>query len=88
MSAYSGNVSHVEEVVDLSWCWEELLNNSVIHLNGRLSHDISNRLHLFLKILQFLVDHAAKDSLDLRLLFMAEDKTNNQTQCQGNSLTK
>lgn len=65
---YLGDVPEVEEVVYLGGCGQELLDNRLVHLNGGLGHDVSDRLHLLLKVLKLLVDHAAKDSLDLGLL--------------------
>ncbi|RUS76207.1 hypothetical protein EGW08_016014, partial [Elysia chlorotica] len=67
-STHSGDVPHVEQVVDLGRGGEEPLHDGVVHLDGRLRHDVADGLHLLLKVLQLLVDHAAKDSLDLRLL--------------------
>lgn len=63
-----GNVPQVEEVVDFGGGGEEFLDHRLVHFNGGLCHDVSDRLHLLLKVLQFLIDHAAKDSLDLSFL--------------------
>lgn len=52
----------------LGGCGQELLDDRLVHLNSGLGHDVSDRLHLLLKVLKLLVDHAAKDSLDLGLL--------------------
>lgn len=65
---YLGDVPEVEEVVYLGGCGQELLDDRLVHLDGGLSHDVSDRLHLLLKVLKLLVDHAAEDSLDLGLL--------------------
>ena len=69
-----GDVTQVEEVVDLGWRGQEALHNGVVQLYGRLRHDVANGLHLLLKVLKFLVDHAAKDSLDLGLLPVGKKK--------------
>lgn len=63
-----GNVPQVEEVVDFGGGGEEFLDHCLVHFNGGLGHDVSDRFHLLLKVLKFLIDHAAKDSLDLSFL--------------------
>ncbi len=40
----------------------------VVDLDGGLSHDITQWLHVLVKILQLLVDHRTKDTLDLTSL--------------------
>ena len=39
-----------------------------VQFNSGPGHDLSQRLHLLSKVLQLLVDHGAKYSLDLTLL--------------------
>ena len=51
--------------MDLGGCGQEALHDAVVQFDGGLRHDVANGLHLLLKVLQLLVDHAAKDSLDL-----------------------
>lgn len=78
MEFHLGDVSKVEEVVDLGWCGQEALHHSVVHVQGGLSHHIPNGLHLFLKVLELLVDHGAKYPDDLGLL-----ETGPQTQSRS-----
>ena len=66
---HPGDVTQVEEIVDLSWRGQEAVDDGVVHFNGGLCHDGTNWLHFLLEVLQFLVDHRTKDPLDLRLLF-------------------
>jgi len=58
--------------VDLRRSGEEFLNNHPVDIDRRLRYDVTDRFDVLLKILQFLVDHGAVDSLDLRLLFRVE----------------
>ena len=67
-ASYPGDVSQVEQVVYLGGCGQEARHHTVVHLDGGLGHDVADRLHLLLEVLQLLVDHAAKDSLDLGFL--------------------
>lgn len=62
---YLGNITEVEEVVDFGRGGQELLDNAVVELNGGLRDDIPKRLHSFLKVLQLLVYHGAKDATNL-----------------------
>ena len=52
------------------FCWgrEHTCGDEIINLNGGLGHDIPKGLHIFIKILQLLVDHRAKYPFDLALL--------------------
>lgn len=63
-----GDVSKVEEVVDLGGGGQEALRHSAVHVQGGLGHHVPNGLHLFLKVLELLVDHGAEypDDLGLR----------------------
>lgn len=70
-----GDVSKVEEVVDLRRRGQEALYHSVVHIQGGLGHHIPSGLHLFLKVLELLIDHGAEYPDDLRLL-----ETGSQTQ--------
>lgn len=65
---YPRDVTQVEKIVDFCGCWQETLDNSCVQLYCGLSHDVSNGLYFFFKVLQFLVDHTAKYSFDLGLL--------------------
>ena len=65
-----GDVTQVEEVVDLGWRGQEALHDGVVQLDGCLRHDVADWLHLLFEVLKLLIDHAAKDSLDLGLLPM------------------
>lgn len=62
---YLRNITQVEEVVDFGRGGQELLDNAVVELNGGLRDDIPKRLHSFLKVLQLLVYHGAKDATNL-----------------------
>ena len=62
---YLGDVPEIEEVVYLSGCGQHACGDVVIDLYGGLSHDVSQWLHILVKVLQLLVDHGAKDALDL-----------------------
>lgn len=64
---YFGNVAQIEEIVNSGWCWQELLHDGVVHLDGCMCHNVADRLHFFLEILQLLIDHGAKDPLQIRL---------------------
>ena len=70
-----GDVSKVEEVVDLGRRGQEALYHGVVHIQGGLGHHIPNGLHLFLKVLELLIDHGAEYPDDLGLL-----ETGSQTQ--------
>lgn len=78
MEFHLGDVSKVEEVVDLGWCGQEALHHCIVHVQGGLSHHVPNGFHLFLKVLELLVDHGAKYPDDLGLL-----ETGPQTQSQS-----
>ena len=73
MELHLGDVSKVEEVVDLSGCGQEALHHSVVHVQGGLGHHVPNGLHLLL-----LVDHGAEYPDDLGLL-----ETGPQTQSRS-----
>ena len=62
---YLGDVPEIEEVVYLSGCGQHACGDVVIDLYGGLGHDVSQWLHILVKVLQLLVDHGAKDALDL-----------------------
>lgn len=53
--------------MDSCRCWQELLYNRVVHLDGGVRHDISDRFHFLLEVLQLLVDHRAENPLQIRL---------------------
>ena len=66
--AHPGDIPEVEEVVDLGRRGQELVHNNIVHLYCGLSQHVRNGLHLLVKLHQLLVNHAAKDPLDLGLL--------------------
>ena len=49
---HSRDVTQIEQVVDLGGRGEELAHDGLVHLDCGLCHDISDRLHFFLKVLQ------------------------------------
>ena len=65
---YLRDISHVEEVVDLCRSGQHASGDEVVDLDGGLSHEVSQWLHVFVEILQLLVDHSAKYPSDLALL--------------------
>ena len=65
---YPGNISEIKEIMNFGWCWQESGDNRVVHFDGGLGHRVSNRLHFFVEILQLLIYHRPKNSLDLRFL--------------------
>ena len=65
---YLGNVPHVEEIVYLCWSGQHASRDEVINLNGGSCHQVSKWLHVLVKILELLIYHCAKDTLDLTLL--------------------
>lgn len=78
MELHLGDVSKVEEVVDLGGGGQEALRHSAVHVQGGLGHHVPNGLHLFLKVLELLVDHGAEYPDDLGLL-----ETGPQTQSRS-----
>ena len=65
---YFRDVSEVEKVVDLCGGGKHVCGDEVIDLNGCLGHDVSQWLHIFIKVLQLLVDHRTKNTFDLTCL--------------------
>lgn len=63
-----GDVSQVEKVVYLGGSGEKISRNSRVEFECGLGQNVSNWLHILLEVLQFLVDHCAKDAPDLGLL--------------------
>ena len=53
----------------LGWSGEHACGDEVVDLDGGLGHGVPERLHIFIKVLQLLVDHGAKNSANLTLLF-------------------
>jgi len=47
---------------------EHACGDVVVDLDGGLGHDVPKGLHILIKVLQLLIDHCAKDALDLALL--------------------
>lgn len=68
LSLYLGDVSEVEQIVNLGRSGKKLCSNSVVQLQCSLSQCVSNGLHLLLEALQLLIDHGAVDPSDLGLL--------------------
>ena len=60
-----GDVSQVKQVVYLGGCWQEACRDGIVHVYCCFRHHVTDWLQLLLKILQVLVDHCAKDPLDL-----------------------
>ena len=74
-----GDVSQVKEVVYLGGGRQEALCDRVVHVYRSLSQYVSDRLQFLLKVLEVLVDHRAKDTLDLRLLHTETHNSNKET---------
>ena len=66
--SHPGDIPEVEEVVDLGWRGQELVHNNIVHVYCGLSQHVRDGLHVLVKLHQLLVNHAAKDPLDLGLL--------------------
>ena len=66
--SYLGDIPQVEEVVNTGGRGQEAGDNGLVHLNCRLRHNVTNRLHFFFELCQLLVDHTAEYALDLRFL--------------------
>ena len=47
----AGDVTEVEQVVDLGRGGQEARDHCLVHLDGGLRHDVTDRLHLLLKVL-------------------------------------
>ena len=64
-----GKVTGVEEVVGLGRSGQQLLGHSSVHLNAALADLVSKRLHDVIKVYQLEVEQAAKNALQLCIIW-------------------
>ena len=73
------DVPEVEEVVYLGGSGQHAGGDGVVDLDGGLGHDVSQGFDVLVEVLQLLVDHCAKDALDLTLLYRENSKLSSNT---------